>query len=606
MATDSDSASISASDSDSDSNLGGSDPDSDTGSNSSGPSRKRPRPHPRPRVPSKSTNVQRSEEKPPLPSNSSTRPRPKSISHPHPESKHTNTNTNASTNTGLPPIRQYVLSKLTVLFHTLFSSPPSSHPLTEEESARYAADVERAMFQAFKDIHPSTTTTTGTGTTGTATGTGPGTTGTTAKESAGTRYKTQFNLLTSSLTKNKHLLRPSLLQSILSRSLPPTSLALLSASDLASAAQLEEMERAKQAVLESTVKTREEREREREMLSGGGGGVRAGRDGLEQLEDTREKEMWEVRKEEERERSEQREREYEQGERRESESEREREWGRERERDSIHRDGSASNDVKSSRDTIKHEPSRSPTIPSTAPIPHYRRTSTSTSTLTPISTPFKAEPAKPAFELTSAWGTSNLQGGGNDHSGGGGGGGRLERNQERLDLSDQASVGDVGGVTEGGAEGDLDLDLDLGYGSGEMDLDELDYTGEVDAGAAPAATADGGVHGNGADQNAGIENREKGKEGLGEEEGEKENRQRKKWEELMERPIEWTGWVKFYFPLSKLLDSKTKRHSDRSQTPPCHPLSAPPSPSVPSPLTSPLLITHEYIPHGQPSYQTRR
>lgn len=168
-------------------------------------------------------------------------------------------------------------------------------------------------------------------------------------------------------------------------------------------------------------------------------------------------------------------------------------------------------------------------------------------------------------------------------------------------LSDQAvvSVGDVGGVREGGGEGDLDLDLDLGYGSGEMDLDELDYTGEVDA--APAATADGGVH-----QNAGIENREKGKEGLGEEEGEKENRQRKKWEELMERPIEWTGWVKFYFPLSKLLYSKTKRHSDRSQTPPCHPLSAPPSPSVPSPPTSPLLTTHEYIPHGQPSYQTRR
>lgn len=367
------------------------------------------------------------------------------------------------------------------------------------------------------------------------------------------------------------------------------------------------MERAKQAVLESTVKTREEREREREMLSGGGGGVRAGRDGLEQLEDTREREMWEVRKEEERERSEQREREYEQGERRESESESGREWGRER--DSIHRDGSASNDVKSSRDTIKHEPSRSPTIPSTAPIPHYRRTSTSTSTLTPISTPFKAEPAKPAFELTSAWGTSNLQGDGNDHSGGGGGGGgRLERNQERLDLSDQAvvSVGDVGGVTEGGAEGDLDLDLDLGYGSGEMDLDELDYTGEVDVAAAAAATADSGVHGNGADQNAGIENREKGKEELGEEEGEKENRQRKKWEELMERPIEWTGWVKFYFPLSKLLYSKTKRHSDRSQTPPCHPLSAPPSPSVPSPLTSPLLTAHEYIPHGQPSYQTRR
>ncbi|KIR28289.1 hypothetical protein I307_00488 [Cryptococcus deuterogattii 99/473] len=293
--TQSDSASISVS---------GEDSDLDAGSNASGPSRKRarPRPRPRPRAPSsrpqpqarprlpsksksKSTNVpggRGRDEKSPHPSTSSTHhPRSK------PETKHTGS---------LPPIRQYVLSKLTLLVHTLFSSPPSTHPLTEEESARYAADVERAMFQAFKDIHPSHTSTHTTSTSG-STGTGGST-----SESAGTRYKTQFNLLTSSLTKNKHLLRPSLLQSILSLSLPPGSLALLSASDLASAAQLEEMERAKQAVLESTVKTREEREMEREMLGGGGGGMIAGRDGLERLEDTREKEMWEVRKEEERER----------------------------------------------------------------------------------------------------------------------------------------------------------------------------------------------------------------------------------------------------------------------------------------------------------------
>lgn len=434
--------------------------------------------------------------------------------------------------------------------HTLFSSPPSTHALTEEESARYAADVERAMFQAFKDIHPSHTSSTSTSGTG---GSGAG-----GSESAGTRYKTQFNLLTSSLTKNKHLLRPSLLQSILSLSLPPGSLALLSASDLASAAQLEEMERAKQAVLESTVKTREEREMEREMLGGGGGGMIAGRDGLEQLEDTREKEMWEVRKEEERERERSRSAQYaheheSRGEHQQHQPSRERRES-EMERDSVHtdNDGSASKDGEHTTETTRtrHEPSRSPTIL------HSQQRRTSTAFGPASTTPFKIEPAKPVFELTSAWGTATsniLRGEGNgpsehddnrdhrDH--------RLEQDQEKLDLSDQVIVGSVGGVGGDGQKGDLDLDLDLGYGSGEMDLDELDYTGELDASAAAAAGSQGG----GAIE---IENRGKG-QGPGGEGGE-ENRQRKKWEELMNRPIEWTGRVSFsFFSYDSTLDGKT-------------------------------------------------
>lgn len=402
------------------------------------------------------------------------------------------------------------------------------------------------MFQAFKDIQPSHTSSTSTsGTGGTSTGGSGGT-----SESAGTRYKTQFNLLTSSLTKNKLLLRPSLLQSILSLSLAPGSLALLSASDLASAAQLEEMERAKQAVLESTVKTREEREMEREMLGGGGGGMIAGRDGLEQLEDTREKEMWEVRKEEERERERSRSAQY--AHEHESRGEHQHHQPRERresemERDSVHtdNDGSASKDDEHTTETTRtrHGPSRSPTILHPHQ-PQQRRTSTA---LAPASTtPFKIEPAKPVFGLTSAWGTATsniLPGEGNgpsdhddhrDH--------RLEQDQEKLDLSDQAIVGSVGGVGGDREKGDLDLDLDLGYGSGEMDLDELDYTGELDASTAAAAAADS--QGGGAIE---IENGEK-ECGVGGEGGE-ENRQRKKWEELMNRPIEWTGRVSFSQPL---------------------------------------------------------
>lgn len=413
------------------------------------------------------------------------------------------------------------------------------------------------MFQAFKDIHPSHTSSASTSGTG---GTGTGGSGGTS-ESAGTRYKTQFNLLTSSLTKNKLLLRPSLLQSILSLSLPPGSLALLSASDLASAAQLEEMERAKQAVLESTVKTREEREMEREMLGGGGGGMIAGRDGLEQLEDTREKEMWEVRKEEERERERSRSAQY--AHEHESRGEHQYHQPRERresemERDSVHtdNDGSASKDVELTTETTRtrHGPSRSPTILHPHQ-PQQRRTSTA---LAPASTtPFKIEPAKPVFELTSAWGTatSNIlhdEGNGpSDH--------RLEQDQEKLDLSDQVIVSSVGGVGGDGEKGDLDLDLDLGYGSGEMDLDELDYTGELDAStAAAAASAAADSQGGGAIE---IENREK-ERGVGDEGGE-ENRQRKKWEELMNRPIEWTGRVSFSQPLFFMVQRLTGKHFHR-------------------------------------------
>jgi hypothetical protein len=90
--------------------------------------------------------------------------------------------------------------------------------------------------------------------------------------------RAQFNLLSSSLLKD---LRPELLNSILDRSLSPSQVAVLTPADLASVERAKEIEAAKQAVLQQTVKTK----------SNDPGAIRLGRDGLERVEDYREKEM---------------------------------------------------------------------------------------------------------------------------------------------------------------------------------------------------------------------------------------------------------------------------------------------------------------------------
>ena len=69
--------------------------------------------------------------------------------------------------------------------------------------------------------------------------------------------------------------------SILGHTLTPTQVANLTSADLASEARAKEIEAAKQAVLEQTVKSKED----------GPAAIRLGRDGLERAEDFREKEM---------------------------------------------------------------------------------------------------------------------------------------------------------------------------------------------------------------------------------------------------------------------------------------------------------------------------
>lgn len=97
--------------------------------------------------------------------------------------------------------------------------------------------------------------------------------------------RTQYNLLDRSLPKA----RPDLLASIRSKTLSPAQVAVLTSADLASAERLEELEKAKQAALQQTVKSRDD-------LTGV---VRLGRDGFEKVEDAREKEMGALAKQEE-------------------------------------------------------------------------------------------------------------------------------------------------------------------------------------------------------------------------------------------------------------------------------------------------------------------
>nr|ODN91942.1 hypothetical protein L203_01196 [Cryptococcus depauperatus CBS 7841] len=154
---------------------------------------------------------------------------------------------------GLLPMRKYVRDKLAPAIKRLFGDE-----MDDVKASNFAMEVEVAMYKHFKDVIGG-------------------------KEFTGTRYKTQFNLLSSSISKG---LRHSLLQSIKTHTLSPSQIATLTSSDLASEEQLAEINRAKQASLEQTVKAKNNEE----IAS-----IRLGRDGFEKVEDRREKEMQEIR-----------------------------------------------------------------------------------------------------------------------------------------------------------------------------------------------------------------------------------------------------------------------------------------------------------------------
>ncbi|WWC63600.1 uncharacterized protein I303_106205 [Kwoniella dejecticola CBS 10117] len=147
----------------------------------------------------------------------------------------------------LPPMRKYVRERLAPLFQGLFGT------MSEGEAVNFSQAVEEGIYSNFKEIIGG-------------------------KESTGTRYKTQFNLLSSSIAKG---LRPDLIASITSRKLGPTQIATLTSADLASEEQLKAIEQARQSVLEQTVKSKEDTSST----------IRLGRDGFEKVENVHEKEM---------------------------------------------------------------------------------------------------------------------------------------------------------------------------------------------------------------------------------------------------------------------------------------------------------------------------
>ncbi|KAK4689624.1 hypothetical protein P7C73_g487, partial [Tremellales sp. Uapishka_1] len=157
----------------------------------------------------------------------------------------------------LPPLRRHILDNMAGHIRVIFGDA-----MDEAAAAEFARELEEAMFTAFKEV---------------ANG----------KEVATARYKAQFNLLASSLSKPLSM-RPSLLEAIRSRDLSPSQVAVLNSQDLASQQRLDEIERAKQASLEQTVKAKE-------VVAG----VRFGRDGFEKVEDDREVEMVAIRRMEE-------------------------------------------------------------------------------------------------------------------------------------------------------------------------------------------------------------------------------------------------------------------------------------------------------------------
>lgn len=103
--------------------------------------------------------------------------------------------------------------------------------------------------------------------------------------------RAQFNLLASSLSKP---LRENLRNRILDHTLKPAQVALLTSADLASEERLQEIEKAKKDLLQQTVKGKDSQEV---------AAIRLGRDGLENVEDFREKEMKQIQQAEMRERS---------------------------------------------------------------------------------------------------------------------------------------------------------------------------------------------------------------------------------------------------------------------------------------------------------------
>jgi hypothetical protein len=149
----------------------------------------------------------------------------------------------SASSSSLPPARKYVADKMGATIRGLFGSSAMSEP----EAESYGVAVEAALFAHSAEVVKG-------------------------KPTAGGRYKAQFNLVHSALSRAD--LRPDLRAAIVDGSLPPARVALLSGTDLATEAQLAVIQAADKESLRQTVKIKEKEEH-----------FIAGRDGVERVEE---------------------------------------------------------------------------------------------------------------------------------------------------------------------------------------------------------------------------------------------------------------------------------------------------------------------------------
>jgi hypothetical protein len=174
--------------------------------------------------------------------------------------------------------------------------------------------------------------------------------------------RTQLNLLTSSLNPT---LRTDIREQIISRNLLPSQVAVLGSADLASQGRHEELEQARRASLQQTVRGKEDT-----------AAIRLGRDGFEKVEDVHETELRLLARQEE------------------AARERERRLAEEREREK--------EEEKTRRESVGASVHEKPESPRAMQSP--MQTQRSTFSATPRRESEVLSPSRTTVALTSAWG----------------------------------------------------------------------------------------------------------------------------------------------------------------------------------------------------------
>lgn len=234
--------------------------------------------------------------------------------------------------------------------------------------------------------------------------------------------RAQFNLLHGSLSKFQDL-NPELIASIRDRTLTPAKVAALNSTELANAEQRAIIEKAEAEALRQRIRIKEEQE-----------AVRAGRDGLEFMPDTREEEMNKIRRQEEDARE------------------------RERRREAGEHEPTPESERRTSVDVSQSPVSAAPPSPMAERREHspsVRRVSSSS-----LATP------RPSISISSAWGDKKREEPTQSES--------IEMGEQEIDLSDM-----VPETTFSDAEEEMELDREDTSEMAKLLAQPVGWTGGV-------------------------------------------------------------------------------------------------------------------------------